>query len=364
MATRAKELQISWKRMNRERRNTVKELSVIIPIYNVPQALFAKCLDSLCCASAGLLEIIAVDDGSTEECSKAICEEISRHPSLSIQYFKKTNGGQNSARALGLQKATGRYIFFVDADDYVETDALDTVISILREKSPKILAFNYDVRKPDGSLIASHNHWARGLKEADVRNGLLRSGSLCLQIYNRNDLIACGINLIQGVRIGEDFASATALLAAIESEYALGMCVYHYVQRPGSIISKPPANSALDILHAFDLMMQAVGEAKLQKYSQEFEWLAILHVLYYGSYRIIIHFQCDKTYLDSISMWINKMYPNWMDNPYMQNSDFYRMPKFRMIISRHCYPVYLYHSIRDIAKTLLSPFRRKNHSVC
>ena len=350
--------------MKGERRNTVKELSVIIPIYNVPQALFAKCLDSLCCASAGLLEIIAVDDGSTEECSKAICEEISRHPSLSIQYFKKTNGGQNSARALGLQRAEGRYIFFVDADDYVETDALDTVISILREKSPKILAFNYDVRKPDGSLIASHNHWARGLKEADVRNGLLRSDSLWLQIYNRNDLIACGINLIQGVRIGEDFASATALLAAIESEYALGMCVYHYVRRPGSIASKPPADSALDILRAFERMMQAVGEAKLQKYCKEFEWLAILHVLYYGSCRIIRHYQCDKRYLDSISMWINKTYPNWMQNPYLRDSELYRMPKFRMVISRHCYPLYVCYSIWNIAQMFLSPFRRKNHSVC
>lgn len=342
----------------------MKELSVIIPIYNVSQDLFAKCLDSLCCASAGLLEIIAVDDGSTEECSKAICEEIGRHPSLSIQYFKKTNGGQNSARAYGLQRAEGRYIFFVDADDYVETDALDTVISILREKSPKILAFNYDVRKPDGSLIANHNRWARGLEEVDVRNGLLHSDSLWLQIYNRDDLITCGINLFQGVRIGEDFASATALLTAIESEHSLGICLYHYVRRPDSIISKPPKNAALDILHAFDLMMQAVGEARLQKYAQEFEWLAILHVLYHGSFRIIWHYQCDKRYLDSISMWINKTYPNWMQNPYLRNSELYRKLKFRMIISRHCYPVYVYHSIRDIAKTLLSPFRRKNHSVC
>lgn len=350
--------------MNREREKAVKELSVIIPIYNVAQDLFAKCLDSLCCVSAGLLEVIAVDDGSTEAYSRVIREEIDRHPALSIQYFKKTNGGQNSARAFGLQKAAGRYIFFVDADDYLETDALDTVISILREKSPKILAFNYDVRTPDGRQLASYERWRNGFEEVDIRNGLLNSDSLWMQIYDRNALLTSGVHLVQGVRIGEDFASATALLAVIESEHSLGMCVYHYVRRPGSTISKPPTNSALDILRAFDLMIQEVGEAQLQKYTKEFEWLAILHVLYYGSYRIIRHFQCDKTYLDSISMWINKMYPNWTDNPYMQNSDFYRMRKFRMIINRHCYPVYVYYSIRDVIKTLLSPFKRKNRSIC
>lgn len=341
----------------------MKELSVIIPIYNVAQNLFAKCLDSLCCVSAGLLEVIAVDDGSTEAYSRAIREEIDRHPALSIQYFKKTNGGQNSAREFGLQKATGRYIFFVDADDYLETDALDTVISILREKRPKILAFNYDVRTPGGRQLASYERWRNGFEEVDIRNGLLNSDSLCMQIYDRNALITSEVHLVQGVRIGEDFASATALLAAIESEHSIGMCVYHYVRRPDSTISKPPANSALDILQAFDLMMQAVGETKLQEYNQEFEWLAILHGLYFGSYRIIRHYQCDKGYLDSIYTWIGRMYPNWTDNLYMRNSDFFRMRKFRMIINRQYYPVYVYYSTRDMIKKLLSPFKRKNRSV-
>lgn len=227
----------------------MKTLSIIIPIYNTPEEYFSKCLASLQCAHAHEVEIIAVDDGSKPEFSAKIQKLIDSSP-LDIQYYKKENGGQNSAREYGLERSDGQHIFFMDADDYVDTIVLDKIIALLKKYHPKVLAFNYDVRSPNGVLLEKHDRWLKEYSEASAHTGLLYSDSLCMQIYERRALCECGIHLVQGVKIGEDFASATAILAAIGEEYTLGECLYHYVRRPGSTLQSPPKDSALDIVRA------------------------------------------------------------------------------------------------------------------
>lgn len=74
----------------------MKTLSIIIPIYNTPGKYFSKCLASLQCQQMDELEVIAVDDGSLERNSNEIKAQIEKSP-LTIQYYKKENGGQNSA---------------------------------------------------------------------------------------------------------------------------------------------------------------------------------------------------------------------------------------------------------------------------
>ena len=106
----------------------MKTLSVIIPIYNTPEEYFSRCLASLQCAHAHEVEIIAVDDGSKPEFSAKIQKLIDSSP-LDIQYYKKENGGQNSAREYGLERSDGQHIFFMDADDYVDTIVLDKIIA-------------------------------------------------------------------------------------------------------------------------------------------------------------------------------------------------------------------------------------------
>ena len=96
----------------------MKTLSIIIPIYNTSKEYFSKCLTSLICDQSYEIEVIVVDDGSLEKYSIEIEKEIKDSP-LDIQYYKKENGGQNSAREYGLLIASGKYIFFMDSDDYV-----------------------------------------------------------------------------------------------------------------------------------------------------------------------------------------------------------------------------------------------------
>ena len=92
------------------------QLSVIIPVYNAEKYL-EDCLNSVCGQSFRNLEIICVDDGSTDS-SKAIMERFSIRDSR-VRVYNKTNGGLSSARNYGIERASGVYIAFVDADDIV-----------------------------------------------------------------------------------------------------------------------------------------------------------------------------------------------------------------------------------------------------
>lgn len=95
-------------------------VSVVVPIYN-KEKYIKKCIDSLLKQSYENIEIILIDDGSTDKC-KDICLSYS---DKRIKYFYKKNGGVSSARNYGITKSTGEWILFVDADDYVENDYVE-----------------------------------------------------------------------------------------------------------------------------------------------------------------------------------------------------------------------------------------------
>lgn len=312
----------------------MKTLSVIIPTYNTSKEYFSKCLASLVCEQAGEIEIAVIDDGSMEQYSSEIKQEIEKSP-LDIDYYKKKNGGQNSAREYGLAKATAQYVFFMDADDYVDNVALDDVISLLKNNHPDILAFNYDVRTPDGEILEKHDRWKEEYDKVDVHKGLLYSDSLCLQIYKKDVLRKSGIHLIQGVRIGEDMASATAILAAVGTEHATNKCLYHYVKHPGSALSNPPKESALDMVRAFDAMLEQLDTSIQEKYNTELEWLAILHVLYYNTERILGSYGGNKLLVKETREWLEKTYPRWKENPYLRTEATAKRIPFIMIKNGH-----------------------------
>ncbi|MDB8460325.1 glycosyltransferase family 2 protein [Turicibacter sanguinis] len=102
--------------------------SIIIPVYNVEKYLI-KCLDSIQKIPQDLVEVLLINDGSTDN-SKEICEEyVSKN--INFKLFNKINGGLSNARNYGLKKAIGEYIIFIDSDDFIETNVLIKIISTL-----------------------------------------------------------------------------------------------------------------------------------------------------------------------------------------------------------------------------------------
>ena len=107
-------------------------VSVIVPIYKVEPYL-KKCVDSIRNQTYKNLEIILVDDGSPDECPK-MCDDFAKEDNR-IKVIHRKNGGLSAARNSGLEIATGKYIGFVDSDDYIHSKMYEILVGRLEEKS-------------------------------------------------------------------------------------------------------------------------------------------------------------------------------------------------------------------------------------
>ena len=110
-------------------------ISIVIPIYKVEQYL-RRCIDSVICQTYKNIEIILIDDGSPDNCGK-LCDEIKKKDNR-IKVIHKSNGGLSDARNCGINIATGKYITFIDSDDYVTEDYIEYMYRLLsQEKAVK-----------------------------------------------------------------------------------------------------------------------------------------------------------------------------------------------------------------------------------
>src|SRR5690554_6730418 len=103
------------------------KISIIIPVYNVEEYL-PRCIDSVLIQRNIQFEVVLVNDGSTDS-SGLICDEYAQADNR-VKVFHQLNSGVSSARNLGIENATGEWICFVDADDWIEPDSLEKILNI------------------------------------------------------------------------------------------------------------------------------------------------------------------------------------------------------------------------------------------
>lgn len=132
--------------------NELKPLiSIIVPVYNVEQYL-DKCITSICNQTYVNLELILIDDGSTDS-SLEICKNYASRDKRIIVLHKE-NGGQGSARNMGLDTCTGEYISFLDSDDSLQIDCIEKLYSNLIERNLEISACNYGRYNENEELLS------------------------------------------------------------------------------------------------------------------------------------------------------------------------------------------------------------------
>lgn len=120
-------------------------LSVIVPVYKV-EPFLKRCVDSIIHQTYKNLEIILVDDGSPDNCG-AICDEYANKDDR-IKVIHKENGGQSSARNVGIAIAKGDYIAFVDSDDWIDSDMYETLIGLAEKYDADIAEGSYRFYRP------------------------------------------------------------------------------------------------------------------------------------------------------------------------------------------------------------------------
>lgn len=127
--------------------------SIIVPVYNVEKFL-SQCVESLVGQSYKNIEIILVDDGSTDE-SKNICDEWTKRDSRIIVCHKK-NEGLGMARNTGMQKANGDYICFVDSDDYIDEKLMEDLYTAVRLYNSDLYAYGYEKVSFEGKVLSQY----------------------------------------------------------------------------------------------------------------------------------------------------------------------------------------------------------------
>lgn len=125
-------------------------ISVIVPVYNIIPYL-PRCVESLRTQTYENLEILLIDDGSTDE-TPALCDRLEAEDER-IRVFHKKNGGPSSARNFGLQQAGGEYVGFVDSDDYVDADMYERLYGAIEKTGMPVAQVGRDEIDKDGNIL-------------------------------------------------------------------------------------------------------------------------------------------------------------------------------------------------------------------
>ncbi len=229
-------------------------VSVIIPVYNVAPYL-RRCLDSILRQTYTNLEILLIDDGSSDE-SGAICDEYVRKDAR-VSVIHKKNGGLSDARNVGIKKAVGEYVSFVDSDDYVADHYLELLLRKLQQYQADLSVCGYlEFNGTDAETAGGEASEMVLDRETALANLLYQkyyTTSACGRLYRRE--------LWKDIRfpkdkLYEDLAVIYRVFAKSNKVVYLKKRMYYYFQRPGSIIRSFDPQNALDrVDHAKEIMV-------------------------------------------------------------------------------------------------------------
>ena len=217
------------------------KISVIIPVYNVLPYL-QRCLDSVKYQSLEDIEIIIVDDGSTDGSAEFV-DEYAKTDSR-IEVLHKENGGLMSAWTMGVRHSHGEYIGFVDSDDYISLQMYESMFKIIEKNNPDIVICNYSINHSfDGKLkteIEEGLYIDKRLLEKIKRHILPIPGEYSIPLCRWNKLFKSSIvfECLKYTaccsRTFEDRYFVPATILAASSIYFMDDVLYYWMQRAGS----------------------------------------------------------------------------------------------------------------------------------
>lgn len=251
-------------------------ISVIIPVYNILEYL-PRCVHSVCNQTYRNLEILLIDDGSTDGTGE-LCEELAKEDARIFVYHKE-NGGSSSARNLGLEKARGDYLGFVDSDDYISPEMYELLLQGIVKYDTSVAQIGRDEldeqgnRLPDICVppsrpeIISHRDF---LKELLMHRG---DCSFCTKLFRRE--------LLQDKwfptgALNEDFHFLVQMLPEIGDIVSLPEQTYHVFYRMGSNSRKKDREQFsrvfADCVTNADMVLSAIdpGDRELQRIAFRF----------------------------------------------------------------------------------------------
>ena len=302
------------------------KVSIIVPVYNVEKYIH-KCLDSLVNQTLKELEFIFVNDGSPDNSPKIIKEYQKKDKRIKL--LNKENGGQASARNLGLEHAKGEYIAFLDSDDYVKENMYEILYNRAKKDNLDIVICNNYLVYKDSTVENVPGITNKKEKIISPREYTTLSPSPWNKIIRHEYLNQEKFKFPEGI-IYEDLASIPLLGLSNPKIVYLNTCLHYYVQSDSSTMRNKEYKSKYeDIFTAIEYLYTNMID---KGYNKELEYMLTYHLLYLGS----LNFYQYKKYnqIDRIAIAMKKYFPKWYQNEIVK-SKFTKKQIFYMQLFYH-----------------------------
>lgn len=289
-------------------------VSIIIPCYNVEKYI-NKCIDSVLNSTLKDIEIIAIDDGSKDATYKILKEYTDER----LKVFTQENMGQAKTRNKAINLSSGEYLFFLDSDDYIDTDLLSKLYSETKNGSDIVIS---DAKGIDDItnlelMTIKYNKYS----DNDIKNYILNSSGpawklIKKDIITKNNLYFYEDHIYEDIAVVPSWGLYANKISYVPNTY------YYYIIRNGSTMNQVEYSKKLeDIFYSLDHLKDLFKD----KYCDELEYIFIEHLLHAASLRFYKFNKYDM--IDKIVSTINKYYPNWDKNIYYKKQGI----KYRII---------------------------------
>ena len=304
------------------------KVSVIVPVYNV-EVYLEKCLDSLINQTLDEIEIICVNDGSTDRSGDILECYKKEYPNIKI--INKKNGGLSDARNSGLKHVNGKYIGFIDSDDWAELDMFEKLYNQAEKYNADICISNYNEVYEDGiKKVDDIEEKYPILHEASVWNKLFKREF----IEKNNALFPVGLWY-------EDNAFTYRLLLSNPVITNISDYLYNYRKvREGSIMNSQASSKIYDMYKIGDELSEYAKDKCLSDYDKvQFEFIFIRNIFFRQVLKIV---KLEKVNIIKLRQklkehynYIDEKFPNWMNNPILTNDSkgyfFSKLGRFYML---------------------------------
>ena len=285
------------------------KVSVIVPVYNTEKYL-EKCLESIVNQTYKDIEIIIINDGSTDNSSKIINKYVDKYSN--IVYKEITNHGQGYARNLGIKLSSGDYIMFLDSDDYVDVDIISKMINKIGTCDVVVC----DIYKVIGNELVNFKNYYNFFK--DNINLMLSHPGPVAKLYKKE--VIKNVSFLENIYY-EDLSFTPVISLNVNKVCYINEYLYYYVIHANSTMLKKEFNEKINSIF---IVMDYLKD-KLKSYPEELEYLHIEHLLYSATLRYLDYDDTQK-YLKKINDIMIK-YPNWKKNKYYKMKSY----KFKLV---------------------------------
>lgn len=295
-------------------------ISIIIPIYNIMDCL-EKCVDSCLNQTYQNIEILMVDDGSTDGTSE-LCDKIGKKDPR-IRVFHKENGGSSSARNVGIENAKGEYLGFVDSDDYISSTMYEDLMNAIMEHKVPIAQVSRDeiddkgnklpdvCTPPEKPFLCTSDEF---MKELLMHRG---DCSFCTKLIKK-DLFA--EKRFPMGKLNEDFYLLLQMLKEVKGIYILPEQHYHVFYRIGSNTRKKDKNDFsrvfMDIVDNADVAQEIVD-----KYYPDSKEVCIRFGLFqrldYMLHIPVSQMNADNQFYAQVKKYLRSHLKDTVSNPYL-----------------------------------------------